>query len=299
MNTDKIHILVAGWFSFEHMGTTAGDLIAKDIVCKWLSDAGISYDVALDEVFRHHGGIRWETKSTSDYSHIIFVCGPFGNGWPVTDLLEHFKGVKLIGINLSLLQSLKEWNPFHLIYPRDSAEGGNPDITFLGPPPVAPVVGVILAHKQKEYGERALHEKANEAIAGLIASREMSVVNIDTALENNKYNLRTPGEIESVIAKMDVVLTTRLHGTVLALKNGVPVIPIDPIQHGAKISEQVRILQWPVLFNAGNINKQEIAEAFNFCTTESAKDAAKICKKNATKHLEIMRNKIVSDIKGS
>ena len=38
--------LVVGWFSFETMGTTAGDLLARDLVCRWLSGAGVTFDVA-------------------------------------------------------------------------------------------------------------------------------------------------------------------------------------------------------------------------------------------------------------
>ena len=39
--------LVAGWFSFEDMGATAGDLLARDMACEWLNHAGYTYDVAL------------------------------------------------------------------------------------------------------------------------------------------------------------------------------------------------------------------------------------------------------------
>ena len=50
---------------------------------------------------------------------------------------------------------------------------------------------------------------------------------IDTRLDvPNNSGLRTPAEIESLIAAMDVMVTTRLHGTVLALRNGVPAIPL-------------------------------------------------------------------------
>ena len=34
---------------------------------------------------------------------------------------------------------------------------------------------------------------------------------------------------------MDAVVTTRLHGTVLAIKNGVPPVVIDPIAGGRKV----------------------------------------------------------------
>jgi len=59
-------------------------------------------------------------------------------------------------------------------------------------------------------------------LAALAASREMSVVHIDTRLDVNSTGLRTPREVESPITRMDVVLTTRLHATGLSIKNGVP-----------------------------------------------------------------------------
>ena len=39
--------LVAGWFSFEGMGATAGDLMVRDVVCDWLGEAGMAFDIAL------------------------------------------------------------------------------------------------------------------------------------------------------------------------------------------------------------------------------------------------------------
>lgn len=53
-------------------------------------------------------------------------------------------------------------------------------------------------------------------------------------IEWNKGGLRSQDIIMSLISPMDLVITTRLHGTVLAIKNGVPAIPIDPVSGGAK-----------------------------------------------------------------
>lgn len=41
-----MRVLVAGWFSFEYMGATAGDLAVRDLASDWLSHAGIEHDVA-------------------------------------------------------------------------------------------------------------------------------------------------------------------------------------------------------------------------------------------------------------
>ena len=160
-------ILVAGWFSFEQMGATAGDLYSMEIVCEWLKKRNIGYNVALETPFKD--GINWKEVDPKQYSHLIFICGPFGNGWPVTEFLEYFSGVKLIGINLSILQSLDEWNPFDLLLERDSSRTSNPDLVFLSNKSHVPVVGLILVNPQKEYGKKACHKEANEAIQRLLS----------------------------------------------------------------------------------------------------------------------------------
>ncbi len=291
-----MHILITGWFSFEGMGNTAGDMIARDNVCNWLKEANITYDVAVAAAFPYPGGVNWQTVYPSKYTDLLFVCGPFGNGWPVTDLLARFAGCRLIGLNLTLLQPLEEWNPFTILYERDSSAASNPDISIYAPPPKIPVVGVILITKQDEYGKRDQHEKAHEAIKRLTESSEMSVVYIDTALENNKGGLRTPGEIESLIAKMDAVITTRLHGTVLALKNGIPVLPIDSVTAGAKLSRQVKTLGWPVLINVENLDDGNLLEAFDFCLSKEAKMKAEECALKAVHTIDEIRAKLIIDL---
>ena len=106
--------LVAGWFSFEQMGATAGDLFARDLLCEWLRSVGHSYDVAVASPFQ--GDVDWRSVDPENYSNVIFVCGPFGNGWPITEFLPRFDRCRLIGINLSMLESLDIWNPFDLLF---------------------------------------------------------------------------------------------------------------------------------------------------------------------------------------
>ena len=285
-------ILVAGWFSFEQMGATAGDLLALDLVCEWLEQAGLSYDVALGPPF--DGGVDWRSVDPSSYSHVVFVCGPFGNGWPITEFLPHFSRCRLVGLNLSMLESLDTWNPFDLLLERDSSSMSRPDITFLSHPPRVPVVGVVLVHPQKEYRGKAMHQAANDAVQRLIASREMAAVPIDTRLDENSTGLRTPAEVESLMALMDLVLTTRLHGTVLALKNGVPVIAIDPVAGGAKIRRQAETIGWPCVFTADALTDEALRQAFDYCLTDGAREKAEECSGRAVKVVQEVRDEFIS-----
>jgi hypothetical protein len=265
-------VLVAGWFSFEGMGATAGDLLSRDLVCLWLGEGGIPFDVAVAPPFV--GGSCLSSVDPTSYTHVVFVCGPFGNGPPVTDFLERFGGCRLFGINLSMLQDLEEWDPFELLVERDSNRTSRPDLTFLADRSTVPVVGTVLVHPQSEYGRRALHERANAAIDRLLANRSVSRVSIDTRLDINVGGLRTPAEVESLLARMDVIVTTRLHGLVLGIRNALPVLAIDPIAGGAKIFRQAKTIEWPAVFKADEIVDWTLNEAFEYCLTQEAREQA-------------------------
>jgi hypothetical protein len=284
--------LVAGWFSFEQMGATAGDLLARDLACEWLERAGCAYDVAHAPPFR--GGVDWRGVDPREYTHVLFVCGPFGNGEPVVEFLDRFAGRRLIGLNLSMLEALDVWNPFDRLWERDSSACARPDLTFLSDRPRAPVVGLVLIHPQPEYRGRDRHREANGALHRLVAAREMAAVPIDTRLDENATGLRTPAEVESLIARMDVVLTTRLHGLVLALKNGVPALAIDPVAGGHKITLQARSVGWPVVFDAEALSDEALGRALDHCLTEAARAEARRCAERAATILRDVRDQFLA-----
>jgi hypothetical protein len=268
-------VLVAGWFSFPRMGATAGDLLTKAVVCGWLDEMGRPYDVAVAPPFVD--GVDWTTVDPGEYSDVVFVCGPFGNGWPIPEFLERFAGRRLIGLNLSMIEPLDVWNPFDLLIERDSTSSVRPDLVLLAPSDSVPVVGIVLVHDQREYRTDGAHALANAAIERLIESRTVAPVRIDTRLDVNATALRTPAAVETLIARMDVVVTTRLHGLVLALKHGVPAVALDPIAGGAKLCRQARALGWPMCFLADRITDQQVSEAFDYCLTAAARTAAREC----------------------
>ena len=121
----------------------------------------------------------------------------------------------------------------------------------------------------------------------------MTVVSVDTRLDTNATGLRTAAQIESLIARMDVVLTTRLHGTVLALKNGVPALAVDPVAGGGKIRRQAEALGWPVVLAADRLDDAVLREAFDYCLTTEARAAARACAERAVAILRGARNEFL------
>lgn len=281
-------VLVAGCFSIEGGGATAGDLLAAELVCDWLDLVGCPYDIAVIYPFR--GGIDLRLADPKNYSHAIFVCGPFGRERGGDDFLKRFASCRTIGIDLTMLEPLEEWNPFDILIERDSSVFARPDITFLSPRELVPVVGVCLV---EPYGT-PFEELAYAAVQRLVTSRQISVVEIDTRLDTNNKGFRTPAEIESILARMDMVITTRLHGTVLSLKNGVPTLSIDPGGDSLKIKRQAETIGWPVVFTADEITDEALQQAFDYCLTEEARTKARECSERAKKMVEEIRNQFIS-----
>ena len=266
--------LVTGWFSFEQMGATAGDLMARDVVCGWLEKLGMAYDVAVAAPFE--GGVDWSAVPAEAYSHLVFVCGPFGRSWEVTCFLERFAHCRKIGVNLSMLETLETWNPFDLLLERDSSRTARPDVSLLAQTPRVPIVGVVLIDTQPEYASSAQHGSVNDAILDFVASRDVAAVRIDTRLDVNTTGLRSALQIESLIARMDVVITTRMHGLVLSLKNGVPVVAVDSVAGGAKVTRQAQTLDWPCL-PAERVSRETLTDAFDACLQQEARARARAC----------------------
>jgi hypothetical protein len=286
--------LVAGWFSFDQMGASAGDLMARDLACDWLRRAGRAYDVALAAPFE--GGVTWEQADPRDYSPVIFVCGPFGNGWPVTDFLKHFSGCEMVGLNLSMLDPIDRWNPFVRLWERDSSVTARPDVAFLSEQPRVPVVGLVLIDTQPEYRDKDSHEQANEALRRLAREHDAASVSIDTRLDVNTTGLGSAAQIESLIARMDLVLTTRLHGTVLAIKNGVPALAVDSVVGGGKIRRQAEAIGWPCVVAVESATDQVLRDAFRYCMTAEARATAKECAERARGRVERMRAEFIREL---
>jgi peptidoglycan/xylan/chitin deacetylase (PgdA/CDA1 family)/glycosyltransferase involved in cell wall biosynthesis len=276
--------LVAGWFSFAEGHATAGDVRACGLVRDWLSSANLSFDVAGVPPFE--GDVDWRMVNPDDYAQVIFVCGPFAEG-PELELafLERFKGRRLIGLNLSMLPDLSTWNPFDVLLERDSSRTARPDVVFLAPTKRVPVVGTCLV----EASEGANTALAEAAFNRLSQSQQMALVSVDTRLDVNSTGLRNADEIESVIAKVDVLLTTRLHGLVFALKNGVPAVAIDVAPAVSKLLTQARVIGWPLVYSVDAITDDVLRRAFEYCLTPASRRLAQEVASRAARELDAVR----------
>jgi hypothetical protein len=285
-------VLVTGWFSWSDGAATAGDLLARDVACRWLDEAGRDFDVANAPEFG--GGVDWRQVDPARYSDAVFVCGPVEAGRRIDYLLQQFGGSRWTGLDVTMLRPLETWNPFDILIERDSSAAARPDLAFVAQSDSLPLVGVVLVEPYwPEYPERDRQPQAREAVSQLLASRPAVRVQIDTQLPVNETGMRSAAEVESAIARMDIVVTTRLHGLVLALKHGVPALALDPVAGGAKITRQAAAVGWPMVLSTGEFHDDELKAAFDFCLTQEARQLAAECAARATAALEGTRRQFL------
>jgi hypothetical protein len=286
-----VRALVVGWFSWENSDSTAGDFLASDVLCEWLTHAGIAYDLALAPPFS--GGVAWWKVDPARYPLVVFVCGPFmRNAWE-TEFLARFADSFVCAVNVSLPVNLDDWNPFDLLVERDSSRTAHPDLAFATSQPLVPVVGTCLV---EPYDEADV-PLANAAVKRLLASREMAVVPIDTRLDVNATGLRSKAEVESTLARMDAVITTRLHGMVLSLKNSVPALVIDPEPGGGRILRQAQTIGWPVAFTVDRLDDRALRDALEDCLSHEARVRARQCAARTIANIVTMRSDFLEGIR--
>lgn len=289
-NSQKRALLI-GAFS------TVGDLECLEYVKRFLTEKGCDFDIApLGSKVRSAiaGAIAPSSANPQSYSHLFVICGPC---WP--EVLQK-KGVHLdeyahcirIGVNLTMLRPTSSWNPFDALFERDSDARSRPDLTFLMGEKHIPVVGRCVIERQGEYRERQRHEQALAAINGVISRHGLPVIEIDTRWPKALHVSESAAcdGISALIRRTDVLITNRLHGLVFAIKNEVPVLAIDAVSGGDKVSAQARRIDWPICLSAEEASPSAMDAALKWCLTEDARQAARISHERAVALLGNMKD---------
>jgi len=289
--------LIAGWFSWADCNATAGDVMACEVLSRWLDEAGLEHDIARSATIGP--ALDWKTLDPVQYTHLVFVCGPFNDNLYARDILQTFSRCKTIGVNLSMIASMEEYNPFDVLLERDSDRAHRPDLVFASRVSDVPVVGLLLVHPQKEYGQRGKHAQANALIKQVLSDLGVACVPIDTCLEQNAGGLKTPEQINALIARMDMVVTTRMHGLVMALRNGVPAVAVDPIAGGAKVVAQAKSIDWPVFTTPDQLSEQWLMHAVAQCLDPAIKQRVEHSRQIALARLADLKAEIVRTVRDS
>jgi hypothetical protein len=277
-----MRVLITGWSSFIDGEATAGDVLSMEAVRDSLLEDGIAVDIAWSPRFRTDGLIL-ERVDPDAYSHVLFVCGP-AHGRQVRELHDRFAHCQRLAVGVSIVvPDDPAVTGFHQVIPRDSG-GASSHCDLAAGPRCAqvPVVGVALAHAQHEYGNRQRHDDVHATLMSWLGQQDCARVLFDTRLDSHDWRFaRTPGQLESMIRRLDVVVTTRMHGLVLALKNGVPALAVDPIAGGAKVSAQAAAWAWPAAVAADAVTKANLDHWWAWCRSAEGQAQTARCAREA------------------
>lgn len=257
-----MRVLVAGWPSFLHGEATAGDVLSMRRVTDALASAGVEHDTVWSPGFRP-GALRLEDAQPARYSHVVFACGP-AHGWQVRELHERFARSRRIAVGVSVLDpDDPAVRGFHAVFPRDSEIPDGPapraDLALAAHTAAVPVVGVVLAPGQAEYGDRRRHREVHEAVTTWLLGLDCARLPLDTRLDTTDWrHCATADQFTSVLTRLDALVSTRLHGLVLGLRCGVPVLAVDPVEGGGKVTAQAVALGWPALVAARDCADRDV-----------------------------------------
>ena len=287
--------LITGWFGLQDGEITAGDALAAQAVRGWLHEAGVPHDVAMADGFRHDGELAPEQVDPDAYTHVLFVCGPTASD-RVGRLLAPFAHCRRIAIGTSQAGAPAL---FDAVLARDGDGPPRPDLSLGAPGARVPVVAAVLAHEQPEYGEAGAHEAANALVVSLLGAADVAPLPVDTRLDpRDGLACATAAQLQSVLARADAVVTTRLHGLVLALRAGVPALALDPVAGGAKVTAQAAALRWPAARIVDRVQLAELQALLDWCLGEQARAQAGAAARHGKAGLEQVRAELLRLLAG-
>jgi hypothetical protein len=109
-----------------------------------------------------------------------------------------------------------------------------------------------------------------------LAGRDCAPLLVDTRLDRRDWrSFGTPDQLLSVVGRLDVVVTTRLHGLVTALRCGVPALAVDPVAGGAKVAAQAHAWNWPAVLTADELSDAALDRWWRWCLSEEGRAAAR------------------------
>lgn len=272
--------LVTGWPSFLHGEATAGDVLSMRAVAAALEAAGIACDIAWSPVL-YPAGVCLDDAAPERYTHVVFACGP-AHGEQVRDLHRRYARCHRVAVGVSIIDpDDPAVTDFHDVLARDG-DGENPrrDLSAAARCRPVPVVGVALAPGQREYGAARRHDDVTARLTAWLSRGDCARLPLDTRLDSRDWrHPATADQFLSLVRRVDAVVTMRLHGLVLALREGVPALAVDPVAGGAKVRAQAAAWGWPAVVAAEDLSDHgsggsRLQGWLDWCLSESGRSAA-------------------------
>jgi hypothetical protein len=265
--------VIIGWWGAIDDKPTAGDQLAVDAIVSALHHCHCSIKVASIIPYQHKNAttIQWRDAKPHDYDIFVFVCGPLVIDYaPLKEMIEYFSSCKCVAVGVSILDAHDPelHKLVDTIVARDGLAPDTFDLALASPyfdhhhsqqhsKNNFQRCGVVLRGYQAEYHTESYHAQIKKIAKDVLEQLQVDMVPFDTVLLPN-YGV---DDILRQYDNVDFVITTRMHGTLFAIAKSVPVIAIDQIAGGRKVTAIANKIQWPFIMAGEHITAQKLQEA--------------------------------------
>ncbi|MER8848736.1 MULTISPECIES: capsular polysaccharide synthesis protein [Mesorhizobium] len=274
----KVPPILLCWYGSLKDNGTIGDLFAVQSVAARMKALGLNFrHLTANTAFEICGErVALDEIAEGDYAMLVFVCGPVIRDHPIVEtIIRRFPSIRKIGISISLFSRdhINYVQPFDVALAREGGTQRFEDVAILAPSRVTPkrarelneplVIGLVLRGEQGEYGpQSSLHDRTSALTAHVLDSLATKYQVRSLEIEHHLTRSgRPPVEIEALYASCDLVLTSRFHGAVLAMRNEVPFIAIDQIRGGGKLTNLLSNSGWPFVYRIEHAKEDEVTGA--------------------------------------
>lgn len=279
--------IVLSWYgAWPARGVTVGDLFAVENLSRALTQSGVPHGVISAFAMSVSAPILADFRQVPPTNVIVHICGPLMPVDPLRFMLA--RAERKVAVGVSVLRRFDAFNAtFDAIVARDGRQPETFDLAlarFAGAPPPAsanaaggPVVGLCLRGKQREYIRAVFDEKAAALLHDAAASRSGVIHRINTVLREDNPEAKIVAQFRGC----DLVATTRMHGALLALAFGKPVVAVDQVEGGAKVTSLLTRIGWPLVFPGASVTQGEIAVAFQRALSPEIRPVVERCRAEA------------------
>ena len=242
MAEPRILLTFAGSLDFQCKQTTVGDVMALYNVATRLVQHGLQPRIAWGGNLFELDPLRVDIRAVPPESVdcLVFACGPLAEFTAV--LCQRFEGARKIAVGVSLIERLGTEKLFDAVVPRDSAALSTFDLAVadIGWPHLyvdrhhqAPGLGICLVGRQAEYFASDKSNTIAAMIEGLKSEFRLPTAELNTLIYPARPNIYCA---EMELQSRQILVTTRMHATLLSVFHRLPVISIDQIAGGAKVT---------------------------------------------------------------
>ncbi len=275
VTTPKVLLSFVGSIDRQCVYTTVGDVMALYNIHKSITPHLPDCDIAWahDLLDLSDRCSRLKEINASDYSTMVFVCGPIHDAF--RKLFRRFRASKRVAVGVSVTGDTDPYSYVSACYVRDSDAGMTFDLALadVGYPHRRwsgkrrkTAVSICLVGLQRLYGEN----DGSGQVEALVrqATEGLETKDVNTLLDLSRDD---PLSVEADLQSAEAMITTRMHASLLAIYHGIPVVAIDQIRGGAKVTRHLSKIGYPVL-NIWDLQPQDVSAALATVTADSFRE---------------------------